>query len=1133
MVSSPMALHSSPSPLHPSRPGPKTRRKPPSSTTSPRPRPRPQPSDEWQLFPSKQLVEIQSRVNELEQLVGDYEALHSELEALPYAGPRLAAPPSTDGVARRPSPKKSPREAQRGRRFSSTALTRFDPETPLPQEAALARIARKLDSALLAYLNRQGQSPQGNWWSPFFQGKRLTFDDFNSAVQRLLVLDISRYELRAFWGRIDCEQIGHVPADSFSAFMYRARLSSWPDFSDEHCTFLVSQMNDRADKWHRACGNWHKILKEFDGLGFELDFAQLVKVVRSRFPGLNLDTSEKDLRCLWKRLDADASGLVSVNDLIIFMRRHGSSKHARTSLKEARDAAIQVWRSRKADVVQPALSTKDLCRVQSALNKGLAAASKKRGAADWRRFLLGFADEAGKVTFPDFETAVRKLGVQELDLEAFFDHVDHVFSGEMVIDDFIKAIYVLELEPWPDVLASEQGRSELAQVLGCLSRAADKWHREADAWYKIFRMFDGNDTGRLCFANFERVVRSPFPGLGVAKGSETGNVSEKQLRGLWKALDAEKSGDVSIHEFMVFTRRHGGHFEPARADPTTEKGLAAADAANDFERVDLDDARLQVVIKTLEKGIAAEARRRGVPSSLNGNWATLFKKGESLSVDFGEVVAAVRSVGLDEKDLSRCRDLAGLWTIVDGNDAGTVTVRDFQRAMYGLTLDFWPSFTDTGRSLKASLQKAISTLNAAGERWHRHAGNWYKVFKQFDADDGAISFERFEFVLRGTTFPSLQVDKAHVSDDDLRGLWKALDPERRGETSLTDFVTFMRRHANAPTDVAPTLEPCGRTLLAVSRLREVYKQVDRALSADLRKRGIHYSVAGNFAKMFDEMVATNETKRISYPDFAYAVCERLHVKLSAEDLHGLWTYVDVHGSGHATRNQLQSAVYTLELSEWPRYLEPAKLPRLRSLLALLNGAAAKYYSARNNWFKIFKRFDANESGSFNFEDLHFRVRSLFPGLHLGAKDVSNEDLRGLWKALDVDLSGTVTVHEFMLFFRRHASIAPAETRRKQYDDGDEDAFAGLDAGKLRLFPEALKRAELTEPTDFGHDLGISEWDFPGLLRTTLRISQSALSDDDVHAVWRLVDWQRTGVVQPADFYTWASAPPKSALQHTI
>ena len=55
----------------------------------------------------------------------------------------------------------------------------------------------------------------------------------------------------------------------------------------------------------------------------------------------------------------------------------------------------------------------------------------------------------------------------------------------------------------------------------------------------------------------------------------------------------------------------------------------------------------------------------------------------------------------------------------------------------------------------------------------------------------------------------------------------------------------------------------------------------------------------------------------------------------------------------------------------------------------------------------------------SYEELKKVLRSAYPGLEVAPEAVTDNDIRGLWRGLDDDLSGEVSVQEFMIFFRRH------------------------------------------------------------------------------------------------------------------
>ena len=55
----------------------------------------------------------------------------------------------------------------------------------------------------------------------------------------------------------------------------------------------------------------------------------------------------------------------------------------------------------------------------------------------------------------------------------------------------------------------------------------------------------------------------------------------------------------------------------------------------------------------------------------------------------------------------------------------------------------------------------------------------------------------------------------------------------------------------------------------------------------------------------------------------------------------------------------------------------------------------------------------------SYEELKKVLRTGYPGLEVTTDQVTDNDIRGLWRGLDDDLSGEVSVQEFMIFFRRH------------------------------------------------------------------------------------------------------------------
>jgi len=895
----------------------------------------------------------------------------------------------------------------------------------------------------------------------------------------------------------------------------------------------------------------YKIFRQFDrDASGEMSFEELCAVVRNRFPGVSLGPAQlpdEDLQGLWKRLDVDRSSTVSVQEFMIFMRRHGAaySMHKLTEYSKAKRGLSE--RAEPPPVV--ALDGPGILRVFNALNRALVALFRRRGVhssirGNWARIFAEMdADESGRLHFDEFLASARAIGVArdqlgDRDLAGLWTHVDADGSGELTIDEFQQAAYCLQVEPWPDLLAANNAE-RLARVIEVMNGAADKWHRAAGNWYKIFRMFDADDSGKMGFEELEHVLRDGFPGLHIPADE----LRDDDVRGLWKALDADRSREVCVQEFMVFMRRHGSAHSMHRLTDYAKAKRGLLEVERRPEPVRLPVERLRAIAQRLHRALGGFLRRQGVKLSIAEMWTKLFELMDadgSGRLHFAELLDAVRKLGLGEQHLAE-RDVLGLWTHADADASGELSADEFQDAVYRLEVDTWLNL-DTVEG-EARLRQIVSVLDAAAEKWHRASGNWYKIFRMFDADDsGHMQFEELEHVLRDG-YPGLGLGEKQVSTPHLQGMWRSLDVDRSGQVSVQEFMVFMRRHGAEHSMhrlTAYSMEKRGLTPqatarpkhveLPVDRLHGVCKLIDKALVADFRRRGVHSSIAGNVKRLFRE-IDEDGSDRVTLAELEGAVRIRLRLgegQVTKEDLLGLWTFVDADKSGALTAEEFQLALYHFEVESWPDYLAPELTAELRRILGVMNAAAEKWHQAGGNWFKIFKRLDTSGDGLMGFEEIEHIIRAIFPGLHITKKELSEENLRGLWKALDADRSGAISVQEFMIFMRRHGmhheTIPYIATKQQKDRLASEmsldrlDIKFGFGLGKLRVLADKSKALPKRGPD-------INEWGFCGLLRDTLAIDEAALSDDDIHTIWRAIDTDAAGAIAHDVFLRWALDPP--------
>jgi len=152
--------------------------------------------------------------------------------------------------------------------------------------------------------------------------------------------------------------------------------------------------------------------------------------------------------------------------------------------------------------------------------------------------------------------------MKDTDLQALWAYVDHDRSGEVTIAELQHGLYLLILEGWAPL--SDEG---LEEVVSILNTAGKKWYHGHFSWYKVFKAIDTDENDRLEYDEFERVIR--------ANGSQGGlslkpnELATSKIQGLWRRLDEDCSGGVSVEEFVGFMRL--GEAELPEAEKTAEE----------------------------------------------------------------------------------------------------------------------------------------------------------------------------------------------------------------------------------------------------------------------------------------------------------------------------------------------------------------------------------------------------------------------------------------------------------------------------------------------------------------------------------------------------------------------------------
>jgi len=325
------------------------------------------------------------------------------------------------------------------------------------------------------------------------------------------------------------------------------------------------------------------------------------------------------LRGIWRSMDEDRSGWVSIREFMIWMRNHGRafSMHRLTSYSAKQRGLVPDAAKEKP---LPARSLEELQQCKHHLETALTNYLGKKGircnikdgwksvwnAADLDRSgglalveiesflrskILKISSFNSKVSLQDSNASTTDLtlagssqmttawnlesqepivrGVTHEDMRVLFSLADQDNSGEVSAEEWALALYHLDLESWPD-----PKDEDVPGAVECISLAAMKYHQAQNNWYKVFRAVDMEDSGSLTYEAFCDMVRRPLPCLAVP----TSQVSDNQLRALWKKMDIDRSSEVTVQEFMVFMRRYTKQqlllSETPRRDPVAEANSA-------------------------------------------------------------------------------------------------------------------------------------------------------------------------------------------------------------------------------------------------------------------------------------------------------------------------------------------------------------------------------------------------------------------------------------------------------------------------------------------------------------------------------------------------------------------------------
>jgi len=752
----------------------------------------------------------------------------------------------------------------------------------------------------------------------------------------------------------------------------------------------------------------------------------------------------------------------------------------------------------------------------------------------------------------------------------------------------------LEVETWPEI-----DDVEIEKTITKLNASLKRRMNAEGNWYKAFNLVDTEGTGRLKFQDLRDLVRDTFRGLAI----NTKKLPDSILKAFWKRLDSDLSGDVTMATFMNFVRKHAGQKNSMhRLTEYSKKRRGIEDKKEDY-----DYTQEIAIAPTYDKEtLAAVASRLTLAihdwvvscclrvDSTNPNlWPRFIdeiEKERPSRVTFNELLKGLQKtlhvVSENNEDFSKDGDprapvsqaqIMAFWRETEKFCGGEVTSQGIDNAIYRLQLQTWPVLA------VSELQRIVEAMNNAADKWHRSSGNWYKVFVACDSDgSGTLTCqELFDVVRKG--YPSLSIPSRVISDEGLRGLWRAVDKNQTGLIDAKEFMSFMRLHgaqlsmhkltaySQRLRGMSPVVSHQPAVAAAPPRSREELQNLARRLVHELSKsfhkrRGTVLSDQDLWALFFKEADHKKNGRltffqlethlkeslcRQSSKQAALASCSstmpmsagnsgggadsqaltlaphELAIVDPAEELvtrtlrHGdllaIWHAIAGElGVTEVSANDWRVGLYRLELESWP----DASDDDIMMVVRKISVQADKWYRAGGNWYKIFKLVQgANASDMIGHRDFFDIIRRPLPSLAMTEKQLSDRELKGLWKALDVDRSGDVDVPEFMCFMRRwevkwgvshspkaaegsivhRARMQAAATESGKSARLTDEAMALLSRNVASLSDATLKEAYATWGLEW--DGYITEWDFLQVVRELGGIGEDRLDDDGVHAAW--------------------------------
>ena len=325
---------------------------------------------------------------------------------------------------------------------------------------------------------------------------------------------------------------------------------------------------------------------------------------------------------------------------------------------------------------------------------------------------------------------------------------------------------------------------------------------------------------------------------------------------------------------------------------------------------------------------------------------------------------------------------------------------------------------------------------------------------------------------------SVAVSAEIHAQEHLRRVRARVQRELRKATSLSALASVRERKQQIADEMRQDLDKrVGRDVTAKFRAEDVPKATEdevRHVSELLNQRLQDFHPdARNFFALF-KVIDIDGSRRISYDELHSLIRKELKVPKSEVPearLHALWQVLDENASGFIDAGELSRFMrigrpkvgegsrvkMVLEKKQSRKDVrdDQARRSGMRLTQHLVSNDVqraseeeVKELSNRfnaqmtllrpreatngNNFYRLFKHMDLDDSGRVSFKEFASMVRH---ELALAKADVPTAKLMGLWRSLDENESGYICIGEFGRFMRLSADTAPidptAEARERQ------------------------------------------------------------------------------------------------------